>query len=66
MDPVIVGELGNGKPLVPVILALIYEESWKLLDLLVDLFNMTISLWVIGSRGCDSDTQELAEGTHEV
>ena len=59
-------ELGNGQPLIPIILTLVYEESQEWLNPLVDPFKLTVHLWVIDGRGCNSDTQYLAEGMHEV
>jgi len=66
VDPIIVGKLSYRQPFVPIVLALIYEESQELLDFLIDPLCMTIGLWVV-SGGChDPDFQQLAEAAHEI
>ena len=49
-NPVIVGELSNRDPFVPVILSLIDKESEELLNFLIDPFGLAICLWVVGGR----------------
>ena len=66
MNPIIVGELGNGNPFIPVVLLSVDEESKELFDFLVDSFGLSISLRVVGRRGCNFDPKELAESSHEV
>src|SRR6266481_2137587 len=66
MDLVIVGELSDRDPFIPVILSLIYEELKELFDFLVDTFSLSICLWVVGRRCCDFDPKELTESPHEV
>src|SRR6266481_7612681 len=66
MDPVIVGELSDRDPFIPVILSLIYEESKELFDFLVDVFGLPICLWVVGHLCCDFDPKELTESPYEV
>ena len=66
MDLIIVGKLCYRQPFVPIVLALIYEESQELLDFLIDPLCLTIGLWVV-SGGChDLDFQQLAEAVCEV
>ena len=65
MDSVIVGELGYQDPLIPVILSLVDEELEELFDLLVDMLSLAISLWVIGCRCGNLDSEYLTESTHE-
>ena len=48
MDLVIVGELSYRKPVIPVVLLLVYEEAQELLNFLVDMFGLAICLWVVG------------------
>jgi hypothetical protein len=48
VDLIVVGKFSKGNPVKPVILLLVDEELYILLNLLIDLFHLTISLWVIG------------------
>ena len=59
MDMVVVLELSHGKEIIPIILSFIHEEVKVLLQFLVDLFGLTIHLWVIGSRGCNEESVQL-------
>ena len=56
---VVVLELSHGKEIIPIILSFIHEEVKVLLQFLVDLFGLTIHLWVIGSRGCNEESVQL-------
>jgi len=50
---------------VPIILSLIDEELEELLDLLIDMFSLSIHLWVV-SCGCSHfNSKDLAESLHE-
>jgi len=64
MYPVIVGELGYGQPLVPVILTLVHKESEELLNLLVNPLSLTVHLWMISGGSCYLDPQKLTQGVH--
>ena len=66
MNPVIVNKLGDGGPIVPVVLSLVDEEPKELFNLLVDMFGLAIWLQVVCHRGCDFDSEDLAEAMHEV
>jgi len=66
MDPIIVGKLSYRQPFVPVVLALIYEESQELFDFLIDPLCLTIGLRVVSSGCCNPDLQQLAEAACEV
>ena len=44
MDSVVVGEFSYQKPVIPVVLPLVYEEAQELLDLLVDTFSLAVTL----------------------
>ena len=46
---VIVCKLSKGNEGVPVVLAFIHEQPDELFQLLVDLFCLAISLWVVSS-----------------
>jgi len=66
VDLVIVDEFGYGQPFIPIILALVHKDPQELLHLLVDPFHLATSLWMVGRRCCDLDSQELAEATDEI
>jgi hypothetical protein len=53
---VIVLELRHWKEFIPVILSFIYKDSEILLQLLVDVFRLSVRLWVVssGCRQCDT------------
>ena len=51
MNVVIVGKLGHRKPVTPVGLLVVDEHPEISLELLVDSFSLSISLWVEGC-GC--------------
>ena len=52
MHLVVVLEFGQREQLFPVVLPLIYKESEVLLQLLIDLFHLSIALWMVSSGGC--------------
>jgi len=41
----------------PIILSLVGEESEILFQFLVDLFHLSITLWVVGSGGCQLNSK---------
>jgi len=41
----------------PIILSLVGEESEILFQFLVDLFRLSISLWVVGGGGCQLNSE---------
>ena len=45
---------------------LVYEESDKLFQLLVDTFGLAICLWVVGGRGCQPYADEAIKFAGEV
>ena len=52
MHMVVVLEFSQWEQLIPVILPLVYEESEVLLQLLVDSFHLSITLWMVSSSSC--------------
>jgi len=56
VDVVVVGELRRGGECVPVVLSFSNEDLQVLFQFLVDLFRLSVCLWVVGSRchGFDS------------
>ena len=52
MHMVVVLEFGQWEQLIPVNLPLVYKELEILLQLLVDSFHLSITLWVVSSGGC--------------
>ena len=63
---VIVLELSEGNEVRPVILPLIYEEPEVLLQLLVDLFCLAVSLWVVCRGGSQLDSKHPVEFPSEL
>ncbi len=49
VNPIVVGELGEWEPIVPVGLSVVHEYSEVLLDFLVDVFRLSVSLGMEGS-----------------
>ena len=66
MDLIIIGELCYRQSFIPIILALIYEESQELLDFLIHPLCLTIGLQVVSGGRCDPDFQQLAEAAREI
>ena len=66
VDSIVVYELSKGDLFIPIILTLVDKQSQTLLNLLVDTFCLTISLWVMCYRGCNLDPQEFVELVHEL
>lgn len=62
----VIGKFCKRDPFKAIILMLIDEEVEVLLNLLVDPFSLTISLWVIGCRGGNFNTKELVQLMHEL
>ena len=54
---VVVLEFRERKEPHPIILSLVGEESEILFQFLVDLFCMSISLWVVSGGGCQFDSE---------
>ena len=57
MDVVVVLELCQGQQVSPVILPLVGEQSEILLQLLVNLFRLSVSLRMVGRSGCNLDSE---------
>ena len=51
VDSVVVGELGHGYPLCPVVLVVVKEDPEVLFQFLIDVFWLPICLWVECHRG---------------
>ena len=68
MDVVVILEFRQREEVHPVILTLIDEQPKVLLQFLVDPLHLSITLWVIGSGGCDPENavQFLSELHHEL
>ena len=66
MDSVVVGKLGHGYPLRPVILVVVEEDPEVLLQLFVDMLRLSIRLRVEGSRGVVFDSKRDVECSHEL
>jgi len=45
----------------PIILSLVGEESEILFQFLVDLFHLSITLWVVGCGGCQLNSEQPVE-----
>ena len=54
---VVVLELCQGQQVGPVILPLVGEQSEILLQLLVNPFCLSVSLWMVGRSGCNLDSE---------
>src|SRR3981189_2354591 len=63
---IIVLEFAESEELLPIVLPLVYKESEKLLQLLVDTFGLAIRLWVISGRGRQLYADEAIELAGEV
>ena len=57
-DRVVIGELGQGQKVYPVVLIVIAEDSQKLLEGLVDSLCLSICLWVKGCRQINAGAQD--------
>ena len=55
VDSILVHELSKGDLFIRIVLTLVDKQSEIILSLLVDMFYLTISLWVICCRGCGLD-----------
>ena len=65
VDVVIVGELCQGEECVPVVLPFSDEDPQVLFQFLVDLFRLSVDLWVVGGRCCSFDSQQSVQLLHE-
>ena len=61
MNMIVILEFHEGEQVVPVILPLICEEAKILLELLIDLFYLSISLWVVCYSSCQFYSEDLVE-----
>ena len=66
VDSVIVGELGHGYPLHPVVLVVVEEDPEVLFQLLIDAFRLSICLWVKCRRWVVLDSERGVERSHEL
>ena len=66
VDSVVVGELGHGYPLRPVVLVVVEEDSEVLLQFLIDALRLSICLWVEGRRWVVLDSERGVERSHEL
>lgn len=57
MGFIIVGEFGKGKPFSPVELMIIGENPKVMLNFLIELFCLTVHLWVVCSAGVAGDAK---------
>ncbi len=62
---VIMGKCHERKPFCPVGLEMIDEHSKVLFDLLINLFGLSICLWVIGGQSVSLDLKQIVEVFHE-
>ena len=65
MNSIIVGKFGNQDPFIPIILSLIDKELEELLNLLFDMFGLSVCLQVVSCGHSHFNTKDLAESTHE-
>jgi len=65
MNSIVVGKFGNRDPFVPIILSLVNKKPEELLDLLVDMFSLSVNLWVVSHGHSHFNTKDLAESPHE-
>ena len=63
---VVVGELGEGKEVDPVVLLVVDVDSEVLLEHLVDAFGLAVGLGVVGGGEVGFDAKEVAEGSPEL
>ena len=63
---IIVGKLCGWDKLVPIILTFVDKEAQVALQLLVDSLCLTVSLWVVRSRGTDGNPEEAVQFTGEL
>ena len=63
---VVVGELGEGEEVDPVVLLVVDVDSEVLLEHLVDAFGLAVGLGVVGGREVGFDAKEVAEGSPEL
>ena len=66
MDVVVVLEFCQGEEVHPVILSLIDEYPKVLLQFLIDLFHLSIPLWVIGCGGCYLNPEHVVQFSSEL
>jgi hypothetical protein len=63
---VVVGELGYQQELIPVVLFIACEDMDKLFELLVDVFGLTVGLWMVSGGGGRFDTDEAPQFASEL
>ncbi len=63
---VVMGELSKQEPIAPVGLSVVDEDLKVLLDLLINLFGLSIGLWVECSGGVRHDVKHSIEFLHEL
>ena len=66
VDSVVVGKLGHGYPLRPVVLVVVEEDPEVLLQFLVDALRLSIRLRVEGRQGVVLDSERGVERSHEL
>ena len=66
MDVVVILEFHKGEKVVPVILSLVDEEQEVLLELLINLFCLSVALRVVCSGGSQLDSKESVKFLHEL
>ena len=66
VDPIVVCKFCNQQPFGPVILPVTDKYLEELLNLLVDTFRLTISLWVVSSGDISSNTKEFVQFRHKL
>ena len=63
---VVILEFRQREEVHPVILMLIDEQPKVLLQFLVDLLRLSVTLWVIGSGGCNLDPKHAVQFPSEL
>ena len=62
---IVVGKFSNRAPFIPIVLLLIDKKLEELLDLLIDMFSLSVRLQVV-IHGCGHfNTEDLAESMHK-
>ena len=58
MDMIVVCKLSEREEFIPIILALVDKKSEVLFQLLVEVFSLTVGLWVVGCGGRQIDSNQ--------
>ncbi len=66
VNPIVVGELSEREPIAPVVLSVVNKDPEVFLNLLVNLFCLSIGLRVEGHRCVRCDVEHLVEFLHEL